>query len=553
MKTLEFLIHNEVAGKFELRIMRTFLRFFLFLFLFSLLSCSTPTKKLETAEQLMENAPDSALLLLKQLKPSEISSDANRAFYGLLLFEALDKTDKKLQPDSVIDFSISYYLSQNDNVHLAKSYYFKARKYKFAQCYDDATILYLKSLDYLQKENDFALMGRIYSDLGDINSMQINYKESLKKYFYSLDYYNRAGKKTDAGYANLSIGRIYHFEKNYRKAQRYYNKVIAQTNDSILLGVAFQEIGSNYYWDKQYDSAQYYLRKSLRYPFKGTNYAIRCYILSDLLFDIGQYNSSRIYALDALKHEANYFTQRDCYRILVNIEYFKKDITQMGKYMKYYQSYTDSIRKIESQTKTTVLEKIHNTSLEVSKTKEESNAIIGMAILLIIATSIFYFHHYLENKKNNVKSETLFQQNTGKIKSEELYKRIHVVLNKIEALKAEQTEKHKKASVPEKEQMDRRIYDQLIDFNNEPLFFKEMDLILNNVVTKLTALSAGITAKEMIWCCLYLLQIPNQDVLLLLNYKAESLSKLKQRIARKLNQPNVIELCDFLHDTMLEK
>lgn len=553
MKILDFLIHNEVAGKFELRIMRTFLRFFLFLFLFSLLSCSTLTKKLETAEQLMENVPDSALLLLKQLKPAEISSDANRALYGLLLFEALDKNDKKSQPDSLIDFSISYYLSQNDNAHLAKCYYYKARKYYIAQCYDDATILYLKSLDYLQEKNDFALMGRIYSDMGDINAIQLNYKESLKKYFYSLDYFNRAGRKTNAGYVNLYIGRTYRIIRNYKIAHKYYIKAIAQSTDSIFRGVAFQEIGINYYWNKQFDSAQYYLRKSLSYPYKYTNYAIRCYCLADLYFDIAQYDSAYHYASVSIKYPTNFIAKRECYRILVNIEYLRKDITQMGKYMTLYQSYSDSVRKIESQTKTTVLEKIHNTSLEVSKTKEESNIIIGMAILLIIATSIFYFIHYLQNKKTTVESETLYQQKTGKIKSEELYKRIHVVLNKIEALKAEQTEEHKKASASEKELMDRRIYEHLIDFNNEPLFFKDMDLILNNVVSKLRALSTGLTSKEMTWCCLHLLQIPHQDVLLLLNYKTESMSKFKQRIARKLNQPNVTALSNFLHDTMLEK
>jgi len=43
----------------------------------------------------------------------------------LLLFQALDKRDKPLQPDSLIDYSISYFLSENDDAHLAACYFTK--------------------------------------------------------------------------------------------------------------------------------------------------------------------------------------------------------------------------------------------------------------------------------------------------------------------------------------------------------------------------------------------------------------------------------------------
>ncbi len=533
--------------------MNFYFRVFLPVFCLWLAGCSVVPNKLKTAEEIMEVHPDSALHILQQIHPDKILNESNRALYGLLLYQALDKNDKKLQSDSLIDFSINYYLNHNDEIHLAKSYFIKARKYNIAQCYDEATSLYLKSLDYLQKKNDFALMGKIYSDLGDINAIQINYKESLNKYRYSLDYYHRAGKKTDANYVNISIGRTYRFEKKYKTALRFYSKVIAQTNDSILFGVALQEIGINYFWMKQYDSAQYYLRKSLLYPYRSTNYAIRCYILSDVLFNMGKYDSSRIYALDALKHPSNFFAQRECYRILVNIEYLRKDIKQMGKYMTKYQSYTDSVRKIESQTKSSVLETIHKSSQEASNSKLENRLIVGLILLVVVFSSLFYYLYRKRTKREKVFIEKQYNEHEDRTRREEIFKRQNVLLHKIESLKTEQAEVRKKITPSEKEMMDRRLYDQLIRFDNPEIFFREMDLTLNNLVTKLNSLYIGITPKEMTWCCLYLLQIPNQDVLMLLNYKSESLNKLKQRLAKKTKLSNVTELYDFLFKIMIEK
>lgn len=120
--------------------------------------------------------------------------------------------------------------------------------------------------------------------------------------------------------------------------------VLKQNNDSILQGVALQETGIYFYWTNQLDSAQYYLRKSLKYPFRNNNYAIRCFILSDLFFDLEQFDSSFIYATKALRYPANSFTNRECYRILTNIAYTRKDLKQMGNYMIHYQDCTNDVQ-----------------------------------------------------------------------------------------------------------------------------------------------------------------------------------------------------------------
>ena len=140
-----------------------------------LVGCSLLPNDLKTAETALQTNPDSALSILKKMNPSNFISDADRALYGLLYFEALDKTKGDLKPDSLIDFSLSYYLRSNNNVRLAKSYFYKAKTLKVDQRFDDATVLYLKAIDLVKNTDENMLLGKIYSDIGDTCSIQKDY------------------------------------------------------------------------------------------------------------------------------------------------------------------------------------------------------------------------------------------------------------------------------------------------------------------------------------------------------------------------------------------
>lgn len=357
-------------------------RIFIPFFFLWLVGCSLLPSEMKIAEQVMETAPDSALHLLQSMHIDHSMPSADRALYGLLYFQALDKNDLPLKPDSLINFSLNYYQKENDIKRLPYCYYYKARILKIAQSYEEATVLYLKALDKLQNSNNFVLLGKIYADMGDICSIQKDYDDALRKYQLSVDYYKHAGKPIDASYRILDIGRTYRLIKNYKAAHKYYIQALTQTTDSVFQGAALQEIGINYYQAKQYDSAQYYLRKSLLFPYISTNYSIRCYQLSDLFFDIAKYDSAFSYASMALKYPANFVTQRECYRILANTAYIKGNFKQMALYMTSFQTYSDSVRQIESQTKTTVLEDLHQTTEAAGKTKQYLN-ILGLSLIHI--------------------------------------------------------------------------------------------------------------------------------------------------------------------------
>ena len=515
-----------------------------FLFFLCLLSgCSFVPNELKTAERIMDVYPDSALNILNHLNHREYKSPSDRALYGLLLFQALVKNTRPLQSDSLINFSINYYQKVSDNPHLAKSYFYKARFLRRNLRYEDATLFYLKALDCIQDKGDYAMLSEIYYDMGDICFIQREYKESRKKYQLAIECLTHLGKMVDISYRLLDIGRTYYAVKDYKTAQHCFRQALTKTSDSTLCGSALQEIGINYYYAKQYDSAQYYLRKSLNYPNTGFNYAIRRYTLADIYYNIEQYDSAYQYAFDALKYPSSFNTQRECYRILVNIEYLRKDIKQMGVFMTHFQSCTDSIRKIEMQTKSTVLEKLHTTDQEANGTKRSMIFIVSILLLVLLLSTILVIFLYKRNKLKREQIGIFKNQLTSK---QEFVS--HTLTKKIKEAKALQVAERKNATADKREELDKELYISALHLNNWDDFSTEMNHAFNNIIVSLEINYPTINQKEIIWCCLQLLDVSHADRMLVLEATSDSLYKIKQRLAQKMNLKTTKDLDCYLRN-----
>jgi tetratricopeptide (TPR) repeat protein len=504
--------------------------------------------EIRTAEKVMSTNPDSALHILQKMHPLQSLTDADRALYGIVLFQAMDKSNKDLQPDSAINFSVNFYQNSNDKHNLAIAYYYKARLYKRAQQFDQATIVYLKILDLIRRENNFILLGKIYSDMGDICSLQKDYVKSLAKYEESISYFKKAGDTLEASYKTIDIARMYRFMKDYKKAKQYYKQLFSERADSFLHGLVYQEIGINYFFDKQYDSARYFLNKSLLFPYKGTNYAIRCYNLADLYFEINRYDSALQYANKAMKYPSTFFIQRECYRILTNTEYSRGDFKQMAIYMSKYQDCSDSVRKIETQTKTTVLEDLHQTNSAVSKS-QRFLIILGVAILIITMLSFFIFITLRNRARKKQKQLEITEE---KLSEKQLLLKDSLI-TKIEENKLLQAEAYKKSNLIERESINKEIFNTALHLNDWEEFKILMNKTFNNLITVLQNKSSEINHKEIIWCCLFLLDVPTNDIIILLDCQQRSLYKMKQRLTQKLHLYTTTELENLLIELSEDK
>lgn len=513
-----------------------------------MVGCSLLPDEMKRAEQMMETNPDSALYILQHMEQTHKLTDSNRALYGILLFQALDKNNKPLGPDSVINFSVRYYEETKDKEQLARGYYYKAKLYKRAQQFDQATMLYLKALDNSKEKKQYALLGKIYSDLGDICAIQMDYNDALKKYYQAIEVLEYSGDTIEASFRVIDIGRVYRLSKDYQKAQIFYKKALMQTPDSLLQGATYQEMGINYYWAKKYDSAQYFLKESLNYPYKGNNYAIRHNILAELFFDIKQYDSAFLYASNALKYPSTFFNQRDCYRILANTEYIRGNLQQLELYMTKYQDCSDSVRKIEIQTKTTVLENLHQTNDAFSKSKQFQFVLGGVILVIVMFAFIIVYQLRARNKKKQLQleqTEEKLTENAVKLTEKQLLLR-DGLKKKIEENKIINSAQYKKANILQREQLYKEIYQRCLHYNDWEDFKMLMNQTFNNIISRIESNYPDINQKEKIWCCLFLLEIPNSEMSLILESQPASLYKLKQRVAQKMNLTGTRELEQLL-------
>lgn len=505
------------------------------------MGCTKMPEQLELATAIMERQPDSALKILRNI-PTEIQLKNNeRAIYGMLLFQAFDRTNQALPADSILNFSIDYFQRNNNKHELAVCYYFKARLYKNAQRNDDATLTYLKALDLIDSEDDLYLYGKIYSGMGDICNFQKDYKEALAKYAISLRYFQAAKDTIEVSYKLIDIGCVYRFLNMPDSTLYYFNRANAQVKDSLIYGLVNQEIGVDYYLSKEYETAQKYIEKSLEFPCRGTSFSIRYFVLADINYKLNKFDSAIMFANLALKHPNNFFIKRDCYRVLANSEYDKGNFDKSKIYMSNYQDCTDSVRLVEIQTKSTVLEDIHDVNTEFVKSKYFVLVLVIAVLLILIISFFIYRKMQIKHKQKEVQLESAEIQ-LGKTQS--LLK--ERLIAKIEENKLQRATEFKKSTIKERERITKEIYFYCLHLDNWSDFANTMNQTFNDLFEKLMTINSDINNKDLTWCALFLLDVSSADICIILDSQQSSIYKLKQRLAQKLKLSGARELDQLL-------
>jgi len=89
--------------------------------------------------------------------------------------------------------------------------------------------------------------------------------------------------------------------------------------------------------------------------------------------------------------------------------------------------------------------------------------------------------------------------------------------------------------------------------NDWDAFKKLMNKTFNNLISSLESNYSDITRKELIWCCLFLLDVPTPEMALVLDSQPNSLYKLKSRLTQKMNLKSTKELDQLLKEKSVGK
>ena len=509
-------------------------------------SCTRTNEQLLRAEQLIETSPDSAMTILNKYSYNKLS-DKDKALYGLLYIQVRDKKLLSLEPDSFINFSLNYFQeNHDDHERLGACYLYKGRKLKYAFQYEKAVELYIMAVEI--KPNNEILCGRLNSDLADILLYQKDYPEALVRYKKALNCFQKSNKQSYIYYTQINIAKTYTQQTKYKIAQRHYQEVLQNAKDSMVLGFAFQNAGINYYIAQKFDTALLYLTKSICYPYNRNNMAIRYYFLSDLYYDLKEYDLSQQAATNSLKYTPDIVTQRECFRILANISNLKNDKIKLKLYLSKYQDFTDSLRNIDKQSNGSDVENVYLTKVEVSKSRNWIWYISVLAILIIVLAILSYIR---KHRKGMQTIKTIEEKQLVKKKEsvQEIVERTKEALHKsLKEKRIELTKKIKQNSPEGRREMILQLYDESVHFKNKQHFKNEMDNTLNNLYSKLETSYPKLKTKEKQWACLNMLDIPKDDCIQLLDFNTESFKKMRQRFAQKIGVDTVTNI-----DAVLKK
>lgn len=192
--------------------------------------------RLDEAEALLQNKPDSALTILKQLRQE--GSQAEQARYALLYSEALDKNHIKVTDDSLIRQAWSHYKHYSKDLrHQCKTLYYWGRIKLRAGDKPGALRLFLKIEEKLKDTNEPYYTGLLYGQIGEVYYEQMNYSRAYHYFREARNNFRQSDNVREETESTLDMAAAAFHSKNIEKAMRLYAAALdladEQKNDHL--------------------------------------------------------------------------------------------------------------------------------------------------------------------------------------------------------------------------------------------------------------------------------------------------------------------------------
>ena len=150
---------------------------------------------MDIAENLMNNKPDSALIILEKIPFSTVKGEEMSARYALLRSIALDKNYIDTTTFDVLQPAIDYYMKNGNADEKLRTYYYQGRIYQNMGDDDSAMQSFMKGRDLRQSATDSLLLAHTLVSLGILYLKQYKTKEFVNNNMAAAKLYGALGKK----------------------------------------------------------------------------------------------------------------------------------------------------------------------------------------------------------------------------------------------------------------------------------------------------------------------------------------------------------------------
>lgn len=518
--------------------MKNYITFIIFWVLFLLVACNgrqNHNRQLVLADSLMQSRPDSALCILLDIPMEKFTTQADSAYYALLLTQARDKNYVVQKDDSLIKMAAYYYDSIGDTKMQAKAHYYWGCVSRDKGEHMKAIDEYHTSHSFAKKAKNMELPALIYSNVAYLYYIQGLNIEADSVYQLAEQLAIQQKDTTSLVYALSQQGMI-----NLEKGKCYYPKAEQRMQQALLLAELFSDttvktpvyesLSTLYCEMEEVEKALQYAKLNY-YSQRDTQHRCRAsLLLGDAYFKCEQYDSAEVYLQKVFTEDRYYVTKADACMRLAEIAEIHGDMKSVAAMRSEQISYTDSAqRELQNYT---ILQSI--ISQERKNNANSQKQYIHSAIILVLfllCTGSFVIVKYIKRSKK--------QQISEEIQKQKLQAELNLLTSKKRALIKEEYEssaiyiKLKNiarilAKVETNENLDEVEWQQLIAMTDEKW---------NGILTYLN-ITYSLSAEDTQICCLYLAEIPVKYIGHFIKGYARSTIQLKARdIIQKIGAP----------------
>lgn len=191
---------------------------------------------LASAEELMEERPDSALAVLCAIDSTAIDNAGRRALHGLLMSEAryknfIDETD-----DSIIAASAAYFGRKGDDRRLMRARFIQAKIQFNNSDYTHSIVSALKAEKLAKQDSDNLYLARIYEHMGLTYLRNHNVDAQLPYVYKAYECYSHAGEQRSALFSLIDRGNALNNLDQYNNSLALLDSVarIIEEKDTLL-------------------------------------------------------------------------------------------------------------------------------------------------------------------------------------------------------------------------------------------------------------------------------------------------------------------------------
>ncbi len=361
--------------------------------------------RLLLADSIMQDCPDSALALLRNLNASDLSSEADVALHALLLSQAYDKNYIDLTNDSLISIAVDYFSEGNEPRYAMLAHYYHACVLFNAQKYSDCVLACMKAEEYVTHVKDHLTGGLLYRLL--YLTMNHTYNASDAEKYAELSYseFVKANRAPYIRHAYIALARAYNNNHKFDKSISTYKKIISEaqtTADSLFISNGMNEYAHVLFILKDFTTAkQTLLSLNSIYGIESLN-PVSCGHMAQIYAKEQKIDSAWIYAHSgevSMKTELDFAAvYKGIYTIYREAGDFKNALNYYKKYVSTQNACTDSIMKqsVVKMQRDYHKQEVEKTQIQKQNAKLVNSILIVILISGIILITLYYF--YTRNK-----------------------------------------------------------------------------------------------------------------------------------------------------------